>query len=205
MKTITSQNNSEIEAEGWNWGAFVLTFLWAIFNGFWILAILSIIPGVGFIIGIVLGINGNEWAWKKDKYKNYNIFIKKQRRWNMAGGGIIVMFILMFLSMLLFCCYAVYDINYGKTYIKIGQAINAKENIIDLLGYPIKIDSFIGFNVSIPPSNDYGFNVIGSKGCGRIVLVQFKGEMEIVYFAIRLNCKEKIVIVDKFNKFEKNL
>ena len=50
--------------KGWSWGAFFLNWIWAIGNRTWI-GLIAIIPYVGFIMAIVLGFKGREWAWKK--------------------------------------------------------------------------------------------------------------------------------------------
>ncbi len=219
METLSSTCQYETKISGWNWGSFIFTFLWAIFHGFWILAILSIIPGVGFIIGIILGIKGNEWAWKKDKHKNYPIFIEQQDRWNQIGLIFAAIFCLTFLSGSLFCGYTFYDIEYGKTYEKLSNVINDSEKMRNLLGQPIKIDSFVNFNIDIGKNtvNGYEFSASGSKRRGRIILKR-NGE-NITYLCITLdNTKETVVIINKLpyknvvqinttsaDEFEKNL
>jgi hypothetical protein len=75
----------EMEVAGWNWGPFMFTVLWAFVHKFWWLGLLSIIPGIGFIIGVVLGVKGNAWAWKKDPYKNQEVFEYYQRSWSKVG------------------------------------------------------------------------------------------------------------------------
>lgn len=72
----------------WNWGAFYFSWLWAVCNGiYWPLVIL--IPYVGWftgpIIAIILGINGNEWAWEKKHWRNVEHFTRNQHSWAMAA------------------------------------------------------------------------------------------------------------------------
>ncbi len=52
------------EVRGWNWGAFLLNWIWGMGNGVWI-SLLALIPFVGIIMAIVLGVKGSEWAWRK--------------------------------------------------------------------------------------------------------------------------------------------
>ncbi len=62
------------ELRGWNWGAFLLTWIWGIGHNVWIalVALGGLIPYVGWIISIVmaivLGVRGNEWAWQNKKW-----------------------------------------------------------------------------------------------------------------------------------------
>jgi len=48
------------EIQGWNWGAFLLTWIWGAGNSVR-LALIVLIPLAGFITAIVLGIQANEW------------------------------------------------------------------------------------------------------------------------------------------------
>ncbi len=77
------------EVRGWNWGAFFLSWIWGVGNNVWI-ALLAFIPFVNFIMGIVLGIKGNEWAWRNKKWDSIEHFKKTQRTWGIAGIVLIV-------------------------------------------------------------------------------------------------------------------
>ncbi|MCX6004289.1 MAG: B-box zinc finger protein [Chloroflexi bacterium] len=83
--------NVPSEIKGWNWGGFLLTWIWGIGNNVWIslLALLSILPYVGWIAGltmrIILGIKGNEWAWRSKKWDSIDHFKQVQRRWMWWG------------------------------------------------------------------------------------------------------------------------
>ena len=72
------------EVKGWSWGAFVLTWIWGICNGV-LIALLCLIPVFGFVWAIVLGIKGNEWAWRNKKWDSIEHFKSTQRSWNIAG------------------------------------------------------------------------------------------------------------------------
>jgi len=70
------------ELAGWNWGAFLLTWIWGIGNGVW-LALLALvpIPLVGLAVAILLGVKGNEWAWQSKKWESIERFRRTQRIW----------------------------------------------------------------------------------------------------------------------------
>jgi hypothetical protein len=77
------------ELRGFNWGAFLLNWIWSIRHNTWI-GLIAIIPYVGFIMAIVLGFKGNEWAWQNRKWDSVEHFRATQRVWTMWGVGIIV-------------------------------------------------------------------------------------------------------------------
>lgn len=70
--------------KGWSWGAFLLNWIWAIFNRTWI-GLLCFIPYVGFVMSVMLGIKGREWAWRNKRWDSVEQFNKVQRRWSFWG------------------------------------------------------------------------------------------------------------------------
>lgn len=73
----------------WNWGAFLLTWIWGAGNNVWI-ALLALIPGVNLVMAIVLGVKGTAWAWEKNKCLDYSEFVKIQKKWAKWGGILII-------------------------------------------------------------------------------------------------------------------
>ena len=67
--------------QGWSWGAFLFNWIWGIFNGTW-LALLCLIPIVGFVMAFVLGFKGREWAWRNKKWESVEHFQRVQRAWS---------------------------------------------------------------------------------------------------------------------------
>ncbi|MDO8644279.1 MAG: hypothetical protein Q7S00_04845, partial [bacterium] len=86
------------EIKGWNWGAFLLNWIWGIGNGTFI-ALLSLIPCVGIVFPFVLGAKGNEWAWKNKKWESVEQFRSVQKKWALAGA-ITAAFALVFAGMI---------------------------------------------------------------------------------------------------------
>ncbi|ARV59354.1 serine/threonine protein kinase [Nostocales cyanobacterium HT-58-2] len=72
------------EIQGWNWGAFLLPWLWLWTNQVWV-GLFCFIPQVGWITTIALGAKGNEWAWKSRRWRNIEHFKEHQRGWAIAG------------------------------------------------------------------------------------------------------------------------
>lgn len=77
----------------WNWGAFILSWLWGLFNGvYWPLAfiLLNFIPYIGWIAylagSVFLGLKGNELSWNRNKnWHSVEYFERKQQKWSKAG------------------------------------------------------------------------------------------------------------------------
>jgi len=76
------------EIKRWNWGAFLWSFIWAAGNRLWgwaLLGLLLSLLALGIVPAIVLGINGNEWAWRARRWNSVEHFQTAQRRWAWAG------------------------------------------------------------------------------------------------------------------------
>ena len=96
----------------WNWGAFLIPWIWAIGNNVWI-GLLALAAAAGLItetvlswngivlpcegvlavlflltwlvLAIVLGIKGNAWAWQSRKWRSVESFRRAQRVWAYVG------------------------------------------------------------------------------------------------------------------------
>ena len=72
------------EVDRWNWGAFLLSWIWGLGNRVYI-SLLSLIPLVGVVMAFVLGAKGSEWAWRKKTWPSVERFKAVQRQWAVAG------------------------------------------------------------------------------------------------------------------------
>ncbi|KAB8316968.1 serine/threonine protein kinase [Tolypothrix campylonemoides VB511288] len=82
INNMTEQIPDEIK--GWNWGAFLLPWLWLWTNQVWA-GLFCFVPQVGWITTIALGAKGNEWAWKSRRWRSIQHFKEHQRGWAIAG------------------------------------------------------------------------------------------------------------------------
>ena len=73
--------------KGWSWGAFLLNWIWAIGNRTW-LGIFAIIPYVGILVAIWLGIKGREMAWKNKDWDSLEHFNRVQKKWSQWAVGL---------------------------------------------------------------------------------------------------------------------
>ncbi|AFZ13128.1 serine/threonine protein kinase [Crinalium epipsammum PCC 9333] len=103
-------NSVEVPDEivGWNWGAFLLPGFWCLTNRVWIGLLswldLSVVTlGIPTItISILLGLKGNEWAWKSRKWKSVKAFKRHQRFWAIAAFILWALFLIIIIGVILF-------------------------------------------------------------------------------------------------------
>lgn len=86
------------ELKGWSWAAFLMNWIWAIKHNVWI-GLLALVPYAGFVMAIILGIKGNEWAWEKRRFQDVNQFKAVQKAW--TKWGIILLIIGLALSIVI--------------------------------------------------------------------------------------------------------
>ncbi len=80
-------NHEEIVPEeilGWNWGAFLMPWLWMWPNQVWY-GLFCFVPHGWWLMAIALGAKGNEWAWKSRPWRSIEQFKAHQRGWAIAG------------------------------------------------------------------------------------------------------------------------
>jgi hypothetical protein len=89
LSATSSVASVPAEIRGWNWGAFLFSFIWAFGNRLWgwgtlglVLTLLGfVIPFLGLVPAIILGIKGNEWAWHAGHWNSIQHFKDTQRKW----------------------------------------------------------------------------------------------------------------------------
>ncbi|MBD2597918.1 serine/threonine protein kinase [Nostoc spongiaeforme FACHB-130] len=72
------------EILGWNWGAFLLPWLWLWTNQVWC-GLFCFVPQIGWFMAIAMGAKGNEWAWRSRQWRSIEHFKEHQRGWAIAG------------------------------------------------------------------------------------------------------------------------
>ena len=66
------QKTIPAEIDRWNWGAFLLNWIWGIGNHTYI-ALLTLHSVFGFIWLFVLGAKGSAWAWRNGRWDSVDI------------------------------------------------------------------------------------------------------------------------------------
>jgi zinc-ribbon domain len=80
--------------KGWSWGAFLLSWVWAIGNRTWI-GLLALVPWLGFIMAVILGFKGREWAWKNKRWDSLEHFNRVQRKWSIWGFIVFIIIVIL--------------------------------------------------------------------------------------------------------------
>jgi ABC-type Fe3+ transport system permease subunit len=72
----------------WNWGAFLMSWIWGLGNGTYI-ALLCLVPVVNLVMIFVLGAKGSAWAWKNREWESEAQFTRVQGLWTAFGLGLL--------------------------------------------------------------------------------------------------------------------
>src|ERR1700759_5701189 len=72
------------DIDRWNWGAFLLNWVWALGNNTFI-GLLTLVPFLGLVMPIVLGVKGSAWAWRNGRWVSIAHFKRVQRLWAIWG------------------------------------------------------------------------------------------------------------------------
>ncbi|WP_254700704.1 cytochrome c oxidase assembly factor Coa1 family protein [Paraglaciecola mesophila] len=114
------------EIKGWNWGAFLLNWIWGIGNSTFI-ALLMFVPGVNLVMMFVLGAKGNEWAWQNRMWRDVAHFKATQKKWrNAALVLVFVIFPLLFVSLM--------SMMKGEAYHLSVTAVKKHPQVISMVG-----------------------------------------------------------------------
>ena len=114
------------EIQGWNWGAFLLNWVWGIGNSTFI-ALLMFVPLVNFVMIFVLGAKGNEWAWRNRTWRDVEHFKSTQKKWRNAG--LILIFMVLPIMVI-----AVMSMMKGDAYQLSLAAVKSAPEVISLVG-----------------------------------------------------------------------
>lgn len=156
------------EVDKWNWGAFLLNWIWGIGNNTFI-ALLAFIPLVNIVMIFMLGSKGSAWAWRNKKWESIEQFKAVQRKWAKWALIVYAAFIVLFVG-LLFTISASFK---GSDAFKIAVTkLEANQEAVQLLGKPISTGLPMGdIAVSGPSGNaNISFSVEGTKGSGTVYM-----------------------------------
>ena len=123
------------ELKGWNWGAFLLNWIWGIGNSTYI-AFLMFVPLVNIVMFFVLGAKGNEWAWRNRTWRDIEHFKQTQRKWRNAG--LILLFVVFPLFFTL-----IGSMLKGEAFDQSMATISKSTEVIEVVGEPIEAGYFV--------------------------------------------------------------
>lgn len=121
------------EVDRWNWGAFLLTWIWGIGNNT-LIALLMFVPFVNIVMLFVLGVKGSAWAWRNKRWDSVEAFKATQRKWALWGVAVLVLSFVFFGGLF----FAIASSMKGSDAYKLTVAeLNASQDVVQVIGHPI--------------------------------------------------------------------
>lgn len=181
------------EIDRWNWGAFLLNWIWGIGNNTFI-ALLTLIPIVGLVMLFVLGAKGSRWAWRNGRWDSIDHFKRVQRKWAIWGAVVWIAAIVLTAS-IVFGTFAL--LRHSEAY-QLGVSQLQKSPVAtNLLGTPIWTGIPTG---SIRIQNSSGearlsFSTSGPRASGVVFVEAIKknGVWSLTKLALKLNSNGNVV------------
>lgn len=160
------------EIQGWNWGAFLLTWVWGIGNNtyraFWMFC-----PFVNIIMFIALGLKGNEWAWRHKQWQSVEHFKRVQKKWTIASLVFIGAMLLFFVAMFVGIGGMMKD---SKPYQVSLYQVKQSSEVVAQLGTPIN-SGFVNGNIASSGAGgtaNFSYGIEGPKGSGTVYVIASK-------------------------------
>lgn len=176
MEAFEQVSRGQVPAElrRWNWGAFGLTWIWGIGNrtpAAWF----TFVPFVGWLVmPFVLGLKGNQWAWRNRSWPDIETFRRTQRawaRWALVAwaGAAVAVILLVTLTTSMMATSEPYQIAQAE--------LTSDSKIIELLGQPIELGTPTGKMSSAAGGTGEAqlqFSVSGPKAQGKAYITAIK-------------------------------
>lgn len=154
------------EIDRWNWGAFLLSWIWGIGNRTYI-AFLAFVPFVGLVMPFVLGARGSAWAWRNRRWESVEAFRAAQRKWALWGVAVLALMICLAVGMV----FAIMSTMKNSDAYRAGvQALQASPEAVQILGEPISTGLPSGSIQQSGPEGEatLSFSVEGPDGSGTV-------------------------------------
>jgi hypothetical protein len=183
------------EIDRWNWGAFLLNWIWGVGNNTFI-ALLTFIPFFGMLImPFVLGAKGSAWAWRNGRWESIEHFRRVQRLWAIWGAviwiGMIVLYGGVFGSFF-------YYFSHSDAY-KAGVAkLQNNPDAVFALGSPVSTGFPLG-SINFDGSSGtavLNFSATGPKASGRVYLEAVKTGGVWVFKTFKLKVDGRDGVID---------
>lgn len=160
------------EIDRWNWGAFLLNWIWGIGNNT-LIALLMFVPLVNFVMFFVLGAKGSAWAWRNKRWDSVEQFQAVQRSWAKWGAIVWAGFIVFFVG-LFFAISA--GIKSSDAFKLAVAKLESHETSIRLIGKPVSTGFPTGQMqlVGTGGSANLSFSVEGPQGKGTVYVAASK-------------------------------
>jgi hypothetical protein len=202
-QSATNRNSGEIppHLDRWNWGAFLLNWIWGIGNSVWI-ALLCLIPVINLVMMFVLGAKGSKWAWQSRSWRDEEHFRRTQRNWAIAGLAVWAGSFLLFAS-IFFGVFAA--MKNSEAYAMSMAEIVASEPVRAALGDNIEPGFFVSGNIQLNGGEGTATLEIplkGSRGAGTAYsrAEKIAGTWQVILLVVRVGGSETpMVLINRDN------
>lgn len=171
-----SQSQVPPEILKWNWGAFLLNWIWSIGNGTFA-GLLTFVPILGLFMPFVLGARGSRWAWQNRRWESVAAFQRVQRRWAQVGAALVLACAGLVAAGLYFAAegYKQLDI-----YTLAANSLENDAELRDLVGGDYAIAA-TGFNLG-GANASFDFDIVGPERTGvvRVYVEKLRGKWSVV-------------------------
>ncbi|MBR0794572.1 hypothetical protein JQ615_04115 [Bradyrhizobium jicamae] len=181
------------EIDRWNWGAFLLNWIWGVGNNTFI-ALLMLIPFFGLVMPFVLGAKGSRWAWRNGRWDSIEHFKRVQRLWAIWGAviwcGAIVLFGSVFGG-------TFYLLKNSEAYRLGTTTLQASMEAAGALGVPIST-GFPSGSISTDGAGgraSLAFSASGTKATGQVFLEAIKkhGAWSLTKLTLRVDGSDRVI------------
>lgn len=185
------------EIDRWNWGAFLLNWIWGINHNTW-RALLVFLPVFGFVMPFILGAKGSAWAWKYRKWESVESFKAAQRRWAKWGFGILAAAIVFFVGLFILILTM---LKHSEAYQVSETFLRGNATIEQQIGRPFEVGIPSGSIHTSGPSGfaELAFSIKGPKGEGQVFVkaTQEMGRWTISKMTLRQGDRWYDLVADK--------
>jgi Cytochrome oxidase complex assembly protein 1 len=190
------------EIDRWNWGAFLLNWIWGVGNNTFI-ALLTLVPMVGLVMPFVLGVKGSAWAWRNGRWDSIEHFKRVQRLWAIWGVVIWLGGIVLFGGIFGGVFYA---LKHSEAYQLAASRLEANPAAVNTLGAPISSGIPSG-KISIEGASGRAhleFSATGTKAEGRVVVEALKenGVWSLKVLKLKINGRDDEIDLLKESRAE---
>ena len=190
------------EIDRWNWGAFLLNWIWGVGNNTFI-ALLMFVPLVGLVMPFVLGAKGSRWAWRNGRWDSIAHFKRVQRLWAIWGVviwlGAIALFAGIFGG-------TFYILKNSEAYQLGVSRLQANTEAVNALGAPISTGTPSG-EVSTEGTSGHAklnFSVTGTKAKGELQVEALKkdGVWSLKTLKLKIDGRDDVIDLLKDSRVE---
>lgn len=152
------------QIDKWNWGAFLLNWIWGVGNKTYI-AFLMFIPLVNIVMALMLGLKGSAWAWRNKRWDSVEHFQSVQRKWAFWSVGLYVGMIALSVGIFLAVTTLMAK---SPAYTAAVDRLQSNPDVVQIVGQPMSFGSPSGSIKSSGPSGSaaLSFSVEGPSGRG---------------------------------------